>query len=315
MAKLAGALGLYLLSTTPVAFPGAMAVAAVDGVDPMQTASVVATAPLEQVNRAGKSDRLAIAAVPDAEPTVDQLAFAYAVTGASALSSNAIDDDSFMVAALAARPLAPAPSIAPTGARLAVIAPNGGPIAYVDPGATDGFVDPFQLLINPESKPVAAIALPDFSGDHDWADNPIPASALSTAEVRCMAEAIYFEARSEPVRGQLAVAQVVVNRLKNPTYPSTVCGVVYQNQHMRNACQFSFACDGYREVIRDRSSWATALDLAQAMLAGDAIYLEEIGTATHYHATYVRPAWARQMQRMGQIGLHIFYRTYGGGWI
>ena len=111
------------------------------------------------------------------------------------------------------------------------------------------------------------------------------------------------------------MAQVVINRLWNPAYPGTVCGVVYQNQHMRNACQFSFACDGIRDVITDRNAWSIAQAIANSELDGTAIYLDEIGSATHYHANYVWPNWAPQMQRMAQIGVHIFYRTYGGGWI
>lgn len=314
MARTAAAVGLYLLTTTPIALPS---LAAAEFTSDVNAAQLAALAPIVtgQIDQSLKADRLPIPAIAT-PPSSDQLAFAYAVGGAIVASELVPTDDDLLVAALSARPL-PSPAAEP--ALVDANVPAGfaadAPIAFADPDAADGFADPFQILINPSAKPVAAIALPDFSGDHDWADNPIPASARSNAETRCMAEAIYFEARSEPVRGQLAVAQVVVNRLKNPTYPSTVCGVVYQNQHMRNACQFSFACDGYREIIRDRSSWSTAQALAQAVLAGDSIYLEEIGTATHYHATYVRPAWARQMQRMGQIGLHVFYRTYGGGWI
>lgn len=189
------------------------------------------------------------------------------------------------------------------------------PIAYAEAGGIEDVEAPFRALINPMARPETTVNWPDPTTDHDWVANPIPDSARTASQIQCMAEAIYFEARSEPVRGQLAVAQVVVNRLKNPTYPGTVCGVVYQNQHMRNACQFSFACDGIREVVRDRDSWIIAEGIAVAVLNGEAIWLEEVGASTHYHATYVRPAWARQMQQMAHIGLHVFYRTYGGGWI
>src|SRR5690606_8221614 len=108
--------------------------------------------------------------------------------------------------------------------------------------------------------------------------------------------------------------QVVINRLKNPAYPATVCGVVYQNKHMRNRCQFSFACDGIPERISDKKSWATAQALARDVLHDEAEWLEDVGSATHYHANYVKPRWARHMKRMNKIGLHIFYKTYGGGW-
>ena len=84
-------------------------------------------------------------------------------------------------------------------------------------------------------------------GDHAWAANPLPKSAFSAAQQRCLAEGIYFEARGEPVSGQAAVSQVILNRVRNPHYPNTICGVVYQNKHWRNRCQFSFACDRIRD--------------------------------------------------------------------
>lgn len=189
------------------------------------------------------------------------------------------------------------------------------PLAYADPGVSAAVTAPFEALISPRSRPDIALAAPDPANDHNWVGNPIPESATTRAERRCMAEAVYFEARGEPIRGQMAVAQVVVNRLKNPAYPSSVCGVVYQNRNHRNACQFSFACDGVRDVVRDQGAWQIATEIANATLDGRAIWLDEVGSATHYHAVYVRPNWAPTMQRMAEIGRHIFYRTYGGGWI
>jgi len=122
----------------------------------------------------------------------------------------------------------------------------------------------------------------------------------------CLATAIYFEARGEPELGQRAVAQVVMNRVANPTYPDTVCGVIYQNVHWRNRCQFSFACDGIPDRVRDRTRWELANRIAKETLIGDS-YLKKIGHATHYHATYVRPRWIRGMDRIDRIGRHIFY--------
>lgn len=125
----------------------------------------------------------------------------------------------------------------------------------------------------------------------------------------CLAQAIYFEARGEPAVGQLAVAQVVMNRVENEHYPNSVCDVVYQNQHRRNRCQFSFACDGRPERIRDRSSWDRASNIARRVLSGETMS-EEVGTrATHYHANYVRPRWIRDMVKIRRIGTHIFYRV------
>ncbi|MEL6751247.1 MAG: cell wall hydrolase, partial [Pseudomonadota bacterium] len=86
-------------------------------------------------------------------------------------------------------------------------------------------------------------------GDHKWAAKKLPASSRTAKQRRCLANGIYFEARGESVQGQKAVAQVILNRVKNPAYPNSICGVVYQNKHMRNACQFSFACDGIRDRV------------------------------------------------------------------
>ncbi len=149
--------------------------------------------------------------------------------------------------------------------------------------------------------------------DHSWADDPLPKNSFSDAQQRCLAAAIYFEARGEPVRGQAAVAQVVLNRVRNPAYPNTICGVVYQNKNWRNRCQFSFACDRIRDRVNNRRLWELAEHVAAETTAGR-IWLTDVGSSTHYHATYVRPRWARSMKRVGRIGLHIFYRTLGGGW-
>lgn len=149
--------------------------------------------------------------------------------------------------------------------------------------------------------------------DHAWAATPLPASAFSKKEQTCLATGIYFEARGEVPKGQEAVAQVILNRVRAPSYPDTICDVVYQNQHMRNRCQFSFACDGIPDRITNKRAYAKAERIALEVTNGD-IWLPEVGSATHYHATYVRPRWARAMEQVDKIGLHIFYRTFGGGW-
>ena len=150
-------------------------------------------------------------------------------------------------------------------------------------------------------------------GDHSWADDPLPKASFSDDQQRCLTAGIYFESRGEPVRGQAAVAQVILNRVRNPSYPNSICGVVYQNKHWRNRCQFSFACDRIRDRISNRRLWDLASHVAAETTAGR-IWLSEVGSSTHYHATYVRPKWARAMKKVGKIGLHIFYRTFGGGW-
>jgi spore germination cell wall hydrolase CwlJ-like protein len=105
---------------------------------------------------------------------------------------------------------------------------------------------------------------------------------------------------------------VVLNRVAHKLYPSTICSVVFQNQHRRNACQFSFACDGVPERVTDRKSWDQAEDIARGVAAGT-LYLTEVGYATHYHATYVRPRWAPRMTKVTKIGLHVFYH-FKRGW-
>ncbi|MCC6982329.1 MAG: cell wall hydrolase [Bauldia sp.] len=196
-------------------------------------------------------------------------------------------------------------------------------IAYAAPEAGVDVDAPFRAILGagpridmPTPKPEIEVAMADPSPRHAWVTNALPASTRTAAERKCLAEAIYFEARGEPVNGQLAVAQVVLNRLKNPAYPNTICGVVYQNRNVRNGCQFSFACDGIADRVTDRESWTMATTLANAVVEdSEHSWMPDVGSATHYHATYVRPRWARTMIKMVQIGEHIFYKTRYGGWI
>lgn len=170
---------------------------------------------------------------------------------------------------------------------------------------------PFAEVLN-DNAPLNIIPKLD-EGDHQWAAEPLPKSSFSAKQQRCLTAGIYFEARGEPVRGQAAVSQVILNRVKNPTYPDTICGVVYQNKHWRNRCQFSFACDHIKDAVNDKKRWEIAQYVARETTEGR-IWLREVGSSTHYHATYVSPKWARSMKRVGRIGLHIFYRTFNGGW-
>ncbi|MBX9841526.1 MAG: cell wall hydrolase [Xanthobacteraceae bacterium] len=153
---------------------------------------------------------------------------------------------------------------------------------------------------------------------------PVPRPPMSPAQLlnltgaeydkaeRCLAQAIYFEARAEPVRGQQAVAQVVLNRVFSPYYPKDVCSVVYQNAHRHLSCQFTFACDGKPEAIRERGSWARANRIARQALHAN-VWLPEVAKATHYHATYVKPDWIRDMKLLVKHGVHIFYRPRNWG--
>ena len=116
---------------------------------------------------------------------------------------------------------------------------------------------------------------------------------------KCLTEAIYFEARGEAVRGQMAVAQVVLNRAFSGKYPNTVCGVVYQNSHRHLACQFTFACDGIPDEINEPDMWERAKEIAGEMLDGK-LWLPEVGKSTHYHAYWVHPGWVREMNEAAE---------------
>lgn len=184
--------------------------------------------------------------------------------------------------------------------------------AYAPPEPDFAKVSPFDSILKPE--PDAGRFKPEIGPkDHAWAASVLPPSVFSAREQQCLASGIYFEARGESLKGQAAVAQVILNRVRNPSYPDTICDVVYQNEDWRNRCQFSFACDNIRDRVRSEEHWKMAREVALAVTAGK-IWLKEVGSATHYHAAYVRPAWARTMVKVGRIGLHLFYRTHGGGW-
>ena len=169
----------------------------------------------------------------------------------------------------------------------------------------------FDALLKREG--TARFAPPIDGRDHAWAARPLSTKVLSKKEQRCLAEGIYFEARGEPKAGQAAVAQVILNRVRAPSFPGSVCGVVYQNRHWRNRCQFSFACDGIRDRIRSRRHWTIAQDIAKAVADGR-VWFRDVGSSTHYHADYVNPRWNRRMEKVATIGRHIFYRTRNGGW-
>lgn len=145
-----------------------------------------------------------------------------------------------------------------------------------------------------------------------------PAERLAlTAKTRakaekCLANAVYFEARGEPVRGQIAVAQVVMNRVFSPFYPNNVCGVVYQNANRHLACQFTFACDGVPDVVTEPDAWLRAKRIAHDMLDGK-LWLPEVAKATHYHAYWVHPDWVSEMNKIYRLGVHTFYRPRAWG--
>ncbi|XOY55518.1 MAG: cell wall hydrolase [Rhodobacterales bacterium] len=134
-------------------------------------------------------------------------------------------------------------------------------------------------------------SLPVASGDAQW---------------ECLAEALYFEARGESVRGQFAVGEVILNRVESAAYPQSLCGVVKQGTGRKYACQFSYNCDGNPEVINEHAAWERAGKIAAILLEGAARDLT--GGATHFHTRAVNPSWSRSFMRTTTIGAHHFYR-------
>lgn len=136
-----------------------------------------------------------------------------------------------------------------------------------------------------------------------------PAFEPRDAALDCLASAIAHEAGNEPLAGREAIAQVVMNRLRTPAYPKTVCGVVFQGAARHNGCQFTFACDGALQRPLRRQTLDAARQIAAAAL--DRALPDRVGSATHYHAYYVAPSWASMLQKVGRIGAHIFYQPAG----
>jgi spore germination cell wall hydrolase CwlJ-like protein len=283
------------------------------GVDPVITGSVdhlFASASFTGPNRAAKTDRV--------RPTVDAMTIAQSFEEArlkiaalrmpndpAALGQTSIADAG--AEGTEAGPRMSVASLHPNAAAaldaIAGIAPSTDATIGAD-GVTMPDAVPEQLAYARATEPATVTEL-ELQGE--------PMAGLSDRELWCLATAIYFEARGESYRGQVAVAQVVLNRVKDHRYPNTICGVVFQNQNRRNACQFSFACDGIPETITERRPWDQAEDIAGKVTRGE-LYLTEVGEATHYHATYVRPAWAPRMTKVTQIGLHVFYK-FKRGWL
>jgi spore germination cell wall hydrolase CwlJ-like protein len=195
-------------------------------------------------------------------------------------------------------------------------------LAYAPAEGRTGLLPSAGLLMKPIQ---VAIPLPPRKGvpPSQTVDDPGRALAMREALAasgdverarQCLAEAIYFEARSESEEGQVAVAQVILNRTRSKIYPSNVCDVVYQNADWYNRCQFSFACDRAArrrpnpvDRVRDPEAWAKAVAIADQVGSGER-WLPWVGNATHYHADYVRPRWRRNMVQLSRVGRHVFYR-------
>ena len=159
------------------------------------------------------------------------------------------------------------------------------------------------LALSAPGKPEAGALRPDYAAlvDHEKLGR----------EKRCLAEAVYFEARSEPEAGQAAVAQVVLNRVQSGLYPSSVCGVVYQNRHHYKALPVLLRLRRQVAAHHRARVLGAAVRIADEVMDGRT-YISDVGRSTHYHATYVRPRWARALTKMDAIGRHIFYRLKPG---
>lgn len=278
-----------------------------------------------EVNRTTKGDRL-ISMAPDRQ-MVDQAAGT--VFAMSSLIGGEKKKDLPRVAFVKAEPYLTPPSGGSDGGSLltkgapidlqkVMIARNAAAASFslvsaYAPESVQDTKEPFNALFGTAKYEQDMPPPEDPENPHWWAQRPLPLSVMEAKEQRCLAEAIYFEARGESEEGQVAVGQVVLNRVKNPAYPNTICGVVYQNKNKRNRCQFSFACDGIPDRITQPASWKLAQRLAKEVTGGKQ-YLKMVDASTHYHATYVKPRWAKAMVKRGKIGDHIFYKTYAGAW-
>ena len=152
-----------------------------------------------------------------------------------------------------------------------------------------------------------------FSGRADTPASPFkldPSAGTRERALECLTQAVYYEAATEGADGQRAVAQIVLNRMRHPAYPASVCGVVFQGSERPTGCQFTFTCDGSLVRVPVQSLWKQARKVATEALAGKVF--APVGHATHYHADYVLPYWADSLDKSVQIGRHIFYRLKSG---
>ncbi|MFA3916019.1 cell wall hydrolase [Ruegeria hyattellae] len=156
----------------------------------------------------------------------------------------------------------------------------------------------YLTYVQPKARPVEVTysrawvdERPKAEGDQNW---------------QCLAEALYFEARGETVKGQFAVAEVILNRVESSRFPDSVCGVINQGTGRKYQCQFTYTCDGHKEVIAEKQAYARVSKIARAAIDGVSGSLTD--GATHYHTTSVNPKWARVYKRTAKIGVHLFYR-------
>lgn len=178
------------------------------------------------------------------------------------------------------------------------VAPVSDPAALRPVTAIEAEKINAALPLSKQASPAASPFTVSVSDDVAW-----------TRATGCLTAAIYYEAANESSEGQYAVAQVILNRVRDPEYPNSVCGVIFQGAERSTGCQFSFTCDGSLARIPSRSGWARARSVAISALSG--YVYTSVGMATHYHADYVAPVWAPMLNKIRVIGAHIFYRWQG----
>ncbi|MBS0503796.1 MAG: cell wall hydrolase [Proteobacteria bacterium] len=178
-------------------------------------------------------------------------------------------------------------------------APPVEPVKYADIAPTDAVkinaAVPFSTEPNPAAKP---FKLKDGTEDYERSRD-------------CLAAAAYYEAAAEGDDGMRAVAQVVINRLRHPAFPKTICGVVFQGSERSTGCQFTFSCDGSMARIPSTSGWQRAREIAAATLKGKVF--KPVGYSTHYHTNWVVPYWSGSLDKVAQVGTHLFFR-WAGWW-
>lgn len=174
------------------------------------------------------------------------------------------------------------------------------PLAFREMAPQDAVAFNAAIPISDEPNPAARSFRYTGADDHD-----------RMRSIDCLTAAVFYEAAIEPLEGQRAVAQVVLNRLRHPAYPKTVCGVVFQGAERSTGCQFTFTCDGALARRPSVAGWARARRVASEALAGK-VY-KPVGWATHYHTNWVVPYWSNSLTKVANVGTHIFYR-WEGGW-
>jgi spore germination cell wall hydrolase CwlJ-like protein len=257
------------------------------------------------------------AAVPDEQPAAADINLPYADIPPSNLAASAPKQ---AAGKDAARIFFGAHPLATEKEQIAPWAPGEAPVVLASRGALDSDIKQSALAPQQEDgadKAGESIASKgEVTGVEQRPKSPAERLALAgharAKAEKCLANAVYFEARGEPVRGQIAVAQVVMNRVFSPFYPNDVCGVVYQNADRHNACQFTFACDGIPDIVTEPDAWARAKRIARDMLDGK-LWMPEVAKSTHYHAYWVHPSWVAEMKKMYKLGVHTFYRPRAWG--